>query len=137
MNDGVALLLDRMKTHPEEFIGVNGFAYSKWGSLMGAYTEHLEPEDQQALTKGLNALLQQTFTEKVMEELFEPKKSNLQQLREANAKAAAEQMKALRLPLDLGAKTVTLSGAATGYSWDGVTVTKTADTPIAGVTQTL
>ena len=108
MNDGVALLLDRMKTNPEEFIGANGFAYSKWGSLIGAYTEHLEPEDQKALTKGLNALLQQTFTEKVMEELVEPKKLTT---KEWDAK--------YNYPS---------TGAVSG--------TITLNTPIAGVTQT-
>ena len=112
MNDGVALLLDRMKTNPEEFIGANGFAYSKWGSLIGAYTEHLKPEDQKALTKGLNALLQQTFTEKVMEELVEPKSD----------KWADSVMQAKGI-------TFRNTGAGSG--------TITVDTPIAGVTQTL
>jgi hypothetical protein len=132
MNDGVAMLLERMKTHPDEF--VDG---GKWAHIMNKHEDFLDAEDRQALTNGLNKLMQQRFTEKVMEELVDPKKSSLQQLREANAKAAAEQMKALRLPLDLGAKTITLSGVGTGYSWDGVNVTKTVDTPIAGVTQTL
>jgi hypothetical protein len=114
MNDGVALLLERMKTNPEEFIGTNGFAYSKWGSLIGAYTEHLEPEDQKALTKGLNALLQQTFTEKVMEELVEPKTLTIANI--------TKQYHDSRL-------TPAWSGGA-------VSGTITLNTPIAGVTQT-
>jgi translation initiation factor 2 alpha subunit (eIF-2alpha) len=73
MNNGVALLLERMKTHPEEFVPNNGS--SKWGSLISAYKEFLEPEDKQALTEGVNKLLQQAFTEKVLEELVDPKSS--------------------------------------------------------------
>lgn len=134
MNDGVKILLDRMKTNPEEFVPPNDL---KWKKLWEWYASFLPAEDQKAYNEGYRKVMQQHFTEMVLEELIEPKKSDLQQLREANAKAAAEQMKALRLPLDLGAKTVTLGGAGTGYSWDGVTVTKTADTPIAGVTQTV
>ena len=75
MNDGVKILLERMETHPEEFIGEAGFAYSKWGSLIGAYKEHLEVEDRVVLTDALCKLHQQAFTEKVMEELVDPKKS--------------------------------------------------------------
>ena len=118
MNDGVALLLDRMKTHPDEF--VDG---GKWAHIMNKHEDFLEAKDRQALTNGLNKLMQQRFTEKVLEELVEPKKSNLQQLRDANAKAAAEQMKSLRL------NTVHNGGAVSG--------TITVNTPIAGVTQTL
>ena len=71
MNDGVAMLLDRMKTNPEEFVPNNGS--SKWGSLIASYREFLEPEDRQALIAGVNKLLQQAFTEKVMQELIDPK----------------------------------------------------------------
>ena len=53
MNDGVKILLERMKTNPEEFIGEAGFAYSKWGSLIGAYKEHLNLEDRTVLTDAL------------------------------------------------------------------------------------
>jgi hypothetical protein len=70
MNDGVAMLLERMKTNPEEFVPNNGS--SKWGSLIAAYKEFLEPEDRQALIMGVNKLLQQAFTEKVMQELIDP-----------------------------------------------------------------
>lgn len=76
MNDGVKILLERMETHPEEFIGDAGFAYSKWGSLISAYKEHLTPEDRIALDNELCKLHQQRFTEKVLEELVDPKKSD-------------------------------------------------------------
>jgi hypothetical protein len=77
MNDGVALLLERMKTNPEEFVPNNGS--SKWGSLIAAYKDFLEPEDRQVLSTGVNKLLQQAFTEKVMQELIEPKEGTLKE----------------------------------------------------------
>ena len=78
MNAGVAMLLERMKTNPEEFVPNNGS--SKWGSLIAAYKEFLEPEDRQALYEGVNKLLQQAFTEKVMEELVNPKEGMLKEV---------------------------------------------------------
>ena len=59
-----------METHPDEFdVGYS----TKWNQLINAYKQHLNAEDQQALTDGLNKLMQQRFTEKVMEELVDPK----------------------------------------------------------------
>ena len=75
MNDGVKILLERMKTHPEEF--VSEYGSSKWGSLIVAYKEHLDPEDRQAITEGMKIVLQQRFTERVMEELINPNKNTL------------------------------------------------------------
>ena len=107
-NAGVALLLERMKTNPEEFIGEAGFAYSKWGSLISAYREHLEEEDKAALTDALCKLHQQKFTEKVLEELVDPKKSSLEELitakRNANPTLLAQQQfqtEMMRSQLDL------------------------------------
>ena len=80
MNDGVKILLERMKTNPEEFLHEGGVHRTKWGQLIDGYKERLDPEDAKALTDGYNALLQQQFTEKVMEELIDPKKSKLEQL---------------------------------------------------------
>jgi hypothetical protein len=68
MNDGVALLLERMKTNPDEFIDGG-----KWAHIMNKHEDFLDVEDRQALTNGLNKLMQQRFTEKVMEELVDPK----------------------------------------------------------------
>ena len=76
MNDGVRILLERMKTNPEEFVPNNGS--SKWGSLIAAYSPHLHVDDHVALRKGMDSLLQQAFTEKVLQELVEPKKLTTQ-----------------------------------------------------------
>jgi hypothetical protein len=67
MNDGVKILLERMKTHPEEF--VDG---GKWAHIMNKHENFLDAKDHQALTNGLNKLMQQRFTEEVMKELIDP-----------------------------------------------------------------
>ena len=73
MNDGVALLLERMKTNPEEFYSnVTG----KWAHLIGTYRQYLNEADLKALDDGIATLMQQRFAEEVMEELVEPKKSD-------------------------------------------------------------
>jgi hypothetical protein len=70
MNDGVALLLERIKTHPEEF---ESNVIGKWSHIINSYKQYLEEEDCKALDKAINALMQQRFTEQVMEELVDPK----------------------------------------------------------------
>ena len=68
MNDGVRILLERMETHPEEFFDFG----SKWANIIGDHKDFLKTEDRQALTDGLNKLMQQRFTEKVLEKLVNP-----------------------------------------------------------------
>ena len=43
MNNGVELLLERMKTHPEEFSGL-GKDGSKWYPLITSYRQHIAEE---------------------------------------------------------------------------------------------
>ena len=74
MNDGVAMLLERMKTHPEEFAVGEG-VIGKWDTLIREYETILDPEDVALFRQARGKLLQQQFTEKVMEELIDPKKS--------------------------------------------------------------
>jgi hypothetical protein len=71
MNDGVALLLDRMKTNPEEFVGEG--VYSKWSDLFSMYKDSLEPEDIQAFESARKTLIQEHFTQAVIKELVDPK----------------------------------------------------------------
>jgi hypothetical protein len=82
MNDGVKILLERMKTHPEEFFDESSRLHvtSKWGKLIADHQDFLEPEDKNALNDGLKKLHRQIFTEKVLEELVDPKKSSLEEL---------------------------------------------------------
>jgi hypothetical protein len=75
MNDGVAMLLERMKTHPEEFAGDSP---AKWKSLVDNYRPYLNKEELKLLDIGMAELMQQRFTEKVMEELIDPKSDSLE-----------------------------------------------------------
>lgn len=72
MNDGVKLLLERMKTNPEEFIAPINTGASKWGHLIESYMDSLDAEDQQAIKDGYKEIHQQRFTEQVMKELLAP-----------------------------------------------------------------
>jgi hypothetical protein len=77
MNDGVKILLERMKTHPEEFVVEEGIP-AKWDNLIRSYEAILDPEDIALFKQARAKLLQQQFTEKVLEELVDPKKSSLE-----------------------------------------------------------
>jgi hypothetical protein len=113
-----------MKTHPEEFTVVEGFI-GKWDSLIREYETALDAEDVALFKQARNKLLQQQFTEKVMEELVDPKMLTTE---EWDAKYNYP-----KAPY-----TVNANGTIT--SWEDrepLTLTKTVDTPIAGVTQTL
>lgn len=70
MNAGVELLLKRMETHPEEFTQDH-----KWMGVIRSYEKYLGEEDFKALDDGINGLMQQKFTEIVLEGLVDPKPS--------------------------------------------------------------
>jgi len=115
MNEGVKILLERMKTNPEEFdVGYS----TKWQQLIIAYREILEPEDKKALDDALNKLLQQTFTEKVMKELLAPEEDdNLGKwfTKRPNATLSAGVTPAVSsITLNTNANTVYNGGAVTG-----------------------
>jgi hypothetical protein len=81
MNDGVKIILERMKTHPEEFeIGTESNLFhhpSKWAQLIEKYSSYLDPEDYKAYKDEINKVRQEEFTSKVMEELLAPKSEQL------------------------------------------------------------
>ena len=73
MNDGVKILLERIKTHPEEFMsnGVGLFdSRNRWANIVESYEQYLEPEDRDALRSAMNAVMAERFTEIVMKELM-------------------------------------------------------------------
>ena len=72
MNEGVKILLERIKTNPEEFT-----TQEKWGHLIQSHKMFLNEEDAKALDDALNELMQQRFTEKVMKELLAPEDDSL------------------------------------------------------------
>jgi hypothetical protein len=76
MNEGVKILLERMKTNPEEFIAPRNTGASKWGYLIESYRDSLDVEDQQAIQDGYKKIHQQRFTEMVMKELLAPEEDD-------------------------------------------------------------
>jgi len=80
MNDGMKIILERMKTHPEEFKNEdNPFAYDgKWIGLVHRYENNLPEEDMKAFKDAVDAMRQEEFTAKVMEELLDPKSEQLE-----------------------------------------------------------
>ena len=81
MNDGMKIILERMKTHPEEFKGSdkNPFAYSgKWIGLVNTYEHNLPEEDLKAFKEAVDTIRQEEFTARVMEELLDPKSEQLE-----------------------------------------------------------
>jgi len=80
MNDGMKIILERMKTHPEEFKDTdNPFAYEgKWVGLVHRYENNLPEEDMKAFKDAVDAMRQEEFTAKVMEELLDPKAEQLE-----------------------------------------------------------
>lgn len=67
-NNGVALLLERMETHPEEFV-----LGQKWGRIMQEMHKYASKEDSEALNTKLKGIMLQSLTEQILEELVDPK----------------------------------------------------------------
>jgi hypothetical protein len=105
MNSGVAILLERMETNPEEFaVG------DKWTGLLQKYSVFLNEEDQRAISKKLNEIMQQKFTEKVLEELADPKEGNLKKLLQEKIRLGAIPTGAF------GSPTIKAEGGTVTYS---------------------
>jgi hypothetical protein len=77
MNEGVQILLERMKTHPEEFVAEAQYGVSKWSLAIQNFQEYLSKEDKEALDiawkQTISEEMQRRFTQAVMEELVDPK----------------------------------------------------------------
>ena len=71
MNDGVKILLERMKTHPEEFVSSMQLGRTKWSSLVDFYDNVLTDEEKKAIKDGVIELNRAEFTKKVLETLME------------------------------------------------------------------
>lgn len=77
MNEGVQILLERMKTHPEEFVAEAQYGISKWGQAIQHLQDYLPKEDKETLETAwkqtVSDEMQRRFTQAVMEELVDPK----------------------------------------------------------------
>jgi hypothetical protein len=71
MNDGVKILLDRMVTHPEEFVDETNLGSTKWSGLLNYYDNVLTLEEKKAIESGLLKIKRDAFTKQVMERLLD------------------------------------------------------------------
>ena len=129
MNDGVRILLERIKTNPEEFYSnVNG----KWSQIINGYIMHLNKEDRDILNDAIDKLMQQRFTEEVLGELIDPtEETNVKKLGNMftqNRRKAAAQIPAIPSINPIPFNMVEHIEAHEKFI---------GQTPIAGVTQTL
>jgi hypothetical protein len=70
MNTGIQILIERMKTNPEEWCQMgNNSKMGKWESLVVLFWDYLPEEDQAAYKAARHALLADEFTEQVMKKL--------------------------------------------------------------------
>lgn len=70
MIEGMKILLERMKTHPEEFFRGYTDAQSKWGMIVDRYRNVLTEEEMKAYNEALNEIARQQFTASVLESLL-------------------------------------------------------------------
>lgn len=70
MIDGMKIILERMKTHPEEFENDLGLS-SRWENLVQMYNRILTEEEKKAFEDAMHELRRQRFTARVLEVLME------------------------------------------------------------------
>lgn len=73
MNAGVEIILERIKTNPEEFVSKGGgkIANGKWSRVLDNYSQHLNKEEYDAIKNAIDKVQQDYFTEEVMTILSE------------------------------------------------------------------
>lgn len=70
MIDGMKIILERMKTHPEEFVSDLGLS-SRWENLVHMNNDVLTNEEKKAFNDAIHELRRQRFTARVLEVLME------------------------------------------------------------------
>jgi hypothetical protein len=65
MNTGIRILIERMKTNPEEWATMKTRGRGRWEAVH-EYWDYFTEEDQNAYKEARNAMLQDEFTERVM-----------------------------------------------------------------------
>jgi hypothetical protein len=66
MNDGVELLLERMKTNPEEFYG----EYNKWTEVLSKFERFLSEDERARIYEVIGKIRRDEFTRVVMQEIL-------------------------------------------------------------------
>jgi hypothetical protein len=132
MNKGIEILLERMKSNPEEFSSLEGYA-NKWGGLVREYEGILDEGDVKAFFEARRALLQDQFTAEVMKELLDPKSQEGVTLN-SMAHPTGTLGRSLRTSSTLnnsnivnGGYTLTANGAGTGFEWGNAITATTLD----------
>lgn len=86
MNEGVRILLERIKTHPEEFM-----KGGRWIDLLSEYTEYI-PEELKPITEEVRKLVKDEFTRDVMKELLNAEEEEKDVFDEALRRARQSQL---------------------------------------------
>jgi hypothetical protein len=112
MNDGVKLLLERMKTHPEEFVG----KFNRWQTLFNNYSHVLTEEEIRVIKTHKSVLEREEFTHAVMQELMreptpveiDPSTHTINRMGRApwGTGVTAEQLEALKLQMQTEAEKI-------------------------------
>ena len=66
MNDGVKILLERMKTHPEEFYG----SYNRWTEVIERFEKFFNTSERALINGALTNIRREEFTQIVMNEIL-------------------------------------------------------------------
>ena len=123
MNAGVEIILERIKTNPEEFVSKGGgrIANGKWSRVLDNYSQHLDKEEYDAIKNAIDKAQQDNFTEEVMTILAEgtDAKSDEGKWGDPNPYLA----KGMGLGGQTQGLTLTANGAGTGYQWANTSAT--------------
>ena len=77
MNEGVQILLARMKTHPEEIINSNKWSFLHDALKDGRRLSFLNSKEVEALNNGLKEIRRDNFTALVLEKLTQNEQGEL------------------------------------------------------------
>lgn len=69
MLTGIELMLKRMESHPEEFVGTNGGCSKEWYSVISPVIDYLTGEEKKALEQGLKTAYRDHFNGQVLRKL--------------------------------------------------------------------
>jgi hypothetical protein len=69
MLTGIDLMLKRMETHPEEFVGVNGGCSREWYAVVIPVIPYLTDDERNALNSALEKAYREHFTGQVMKQM--------------------------------------------------------------------
>ena len=120
MNKGIEILLERMKSNPEEFISEANYGESKWSAMVSYFKGFLDEEEVKTLMdawqENTKKVMQERFTQQVMKELLDPKEESNPYLASSATRLGGATL-GQSTGLTNGGFTLTNNGAGTGYNW--------------------